>query len=224
VKLHRYMTVSTLAAAGLLTAACGASPAANPDTAAKIVPAMQAAVKSATSVHISGSVKDGSQQDTIDMSFAGNDASGTVSQGGQAYTILLVADKAYVKVDQGFLKAANLPASDCTSMCGKYVAVPGSQISQLTGSLSLARITNQFVSSLPSSVRNDTADVFQKSTFDGQKALKFAQGRYTIDVADTGTPYLLYISDSSNGNNLTFSQWNSVPPLTPPPASEVITI
>ncbi len=222
-KLHRYVIVSPLAVAGLLTAACGGSPAANPYSAAKIVPAMQAAVKSATSVQISGSVKEGSQQDTIDMVFRGNDASGTVGQGGQAYTILLVAGKAYVKVDPGFLKAANLPASDCSSMCGKYVEVPQSQISQLTGSLNLASITNQFVSSLPSSVRNDTADVFQKSTFDGQPALKFAQGVYTIYVAGSGAPYLLYISDSSTGNHLTFSQWNSVPPLTPPPASDVIT-
>lgn len=220
-KLHRYMIVPLLAAAGLLTVACGGSPA-NPDSAAKVVPAMQSAVKSATSVHISGSVKQGSQQDTLDMVFQGNDASGTVSQGSQAYTILLVAGKAYVKVDQGFLKAANLPASDCNSMCGKYVEVPQSQMSQLTGSLSLASITHQFVSSLPSSVRNDTADVFQKSTFGGQPALKFAQGQYTIVVAGTGTPYLLYISDSSNGSHLTFSQWNSVPPLTPPPANEII--
>lgn len=222
-RVHRGTIVLISIASGLLVTACGVSPSTNPDTAAKIVPAMQAAVKSATSVQIAGSVKEGSQLDTLDMTFQGNDASGTVSQGGQSYTILLVADKAYVKVDQSFLNAANLPASDCSSMCGKYVAIPQSQMSQFAGDLNLASLTKQMMDSVPSSVRNDTADVFQKSTFDGQAALKFTQGPYTIDVAGTGTPYVLYISDSSNGQHLTFSQWNSVAPLTAPPASEIIT-
>ena len=227
------MIVAPLLAAGLLSAACGGSsapsgatsrsPTVNPYTAAKIVPAMQAAVKSATSVHIAGAIKDNGQQISLDMSFQGSNASGSVTQGGQSYTILVVDNKAYIKVNPDFLKAANLPSSDCSSMCGKYVSVPQSQMSQLAGSLSLSSITNQFVNSLPASVSHDTTDVFSPATLNGQPVLQLTQGPYTIDVASTGTPYLLYISDSSQGS-VTFSQWNSVPPLTPPPAAQIINL
>jgi len=233
VKLRRYIVVLSLVAAGLLAAACGGAsspaaptspkPTANPDTAAKIVPAMQAAVASASSVHIAGTVLDGSQHATIDMSFVGGDVSGTLSEGSQSYTLLVVSGKAYFKVDQAFLQSANPPASDCSSMCGKYVAVPGAQLSQLTGSLSMSSITQQFVKSLPSSVSHDTADLFVPATLNGQPVLQFTQSPYTIDVAATGAPYLLYAADASQGT-LTFSQWNSVPPLTPPPAGDVITL
>jgi hypothetical protein len=87
----------------------------------------------------------------------------------------------------------------------------------------MSSITQQFVKSLPSSVSHDTTDLFVPATLNGQPVLQFTQSPYTIDVAATGAPYLLYASDASQGT-LTFSQWNSVPPLTPPPSSDVVTI
>ncbi|MBO0832047.1 MAG: hypothetical protein J2P29_08775, partial [Actinobacteria bacterium] len=87
----------------------------------------------------------------------------------------------------------------------------------------LSSIGKQFVNALPSSVTQDSKDTFQPTTFNGQPALKFTQGRYTIDVASSGPPYVLYLADSATGS-LTFSQWNSVPTITPPPAADVISL
>jgi hypothetical protein len=219
-KLRRYVIVSPLAAAGLLTAACGGSTAANPDSAAKVVPAMEAAMRAATSVHMVGTVKDGSQQITMDVSFQGGGMSGTVGVGGQTIDLLVLSHQAYVKVDQAFLKIAGLPASDCSSMCGKYLAAPSSQLGQ-AGSLSMSGLMSQMLSKMPS-MRNDTSDVFASATLNGQAVLKGGGDGVTVDVATNGPPYPLLIADSGQGS-ITFSQWNAVPPLTPPPASDVIT-
>jgi hypothetical protein len=88
VKVHPCATVLALLAVGLLTTACGSSqsggssPKATPtlQTVAKVVPAMQAAVKGATSVNMVGAVQDGSKQLFIDINFQDGGGSGTVSE------------------------------------------------------------------------------------------------------------------------------------------------
>jgi hypothetical protein len=219
-RYRRNAIMLALTAAGVLTAACGGSPATNPDSAAKIVPAMEAAMRAATSVHMAGTVKDGSQQITLDVSFQGGGMSGTVGVAGQTIDLVVLSQQAYVKVDQGFLSIAGLPASDCSSMCGKYLAVPSSQLGQ-AGSLSLSGLMGKMLSKMPT-MKNDTTDLFVSATLNGQAVLKGGADGVTVDVAASGPPYPLLISGSGEGA-ITFSQWNSVPPLTPPPASEIIT-
>lgn len=229
VRVRPYATALPLLAVGLLAAGCGgsspsagASPKATPalQTVADVVPAMQAAVRKATSVHVAGTVLDGSKQVGLDLSLTTGGASGTVSEGGQTYTILLVATKAHVKVDQDFLKTAGLPAADCSSVCGKYVLVPASQITRLSGSLSMSSFTSGLVKSFGAAA-HDTAGRFVAAMLDGQPVLRATSGPYTIDVASKGTPYLVLFSNSKHGGVI-FSQWNAVPPLTPPPASQVV--
>jgi ribosomal protein S9 len=220
VKIRPYMLVSSLAAAGLLTAACGQSPAANPNTVAKIAPRMEAAMRAAQSVHMVGSVDENSQQITMDVSFQGGGMSGTVSAAGQTVNLVLLAGKAYVKVDQAFLKEAGLPASDCSSMCGRYLAVPSSQLGQ-AGSLTLSSLMSQMLSKIPS-VNNDTSEVFVRSTLNGQPVLKGSGDGVTLEVAGSGPPYPLLITQAGQGT-VAFSEWNAVPPITPPPASDIIT-
>ncbi|HEY7325938.1 MAG TPA: hypothetical protein VH520_14040 [Streptosporangiaceae bacterium] len=218
--LHRYLIASSLAAACLLTAACGQQAAANPNTVAKIGPRMEAAMRSAKSVHIVGTVTQGSQQTTLDVSFQGGAMSGIVGVNGQTVNLVVFSNHAYVKVDQSFLNIAGLPASDCSSMCGRYLAVPASQLGQ-AGSITLSGLMNQLLSKVPSP-KNDTSDVFVRSTLNGQPVLKGGADGVTVEVAGSGTPYPLLITKAGQAT-ITFSQWNAVPPITPPPADEVIT-
>lgn len=81
---------------------------------------------------------------------------------------------------------------------------------------------SHWVNTLPSSVSHDTVDRFTPATLDGQPVLKATKGRDTIEVAATGSPYPVLLAESGRGR-LTFSEWNAVPPLAPPPANEVIT-
>jgi hypothetical protein len=181
---------------------------------------MEAAMRAAKSVHMVGSVKENSQQITIDVSFQGGGMSGTVGVGGQTIDLLLLSKQAYVKVDQAFLKEAGLPASDCNSMCGRYLAVPSSQLGQ-AGSLSLSSLMSQMLSKIPSA-KNDTSDVFVRGTLNGQPVLKGSGDGVTLEVAGSGPPYPLLITQAGQGT-VVFSEWNSVPPITPPPPSDIIT-
>jgi len=184
---------------------------------------MQAAVKTATSVHIVGTAKDGSKTLTLDVSFQGGNTSGTFSEGGKAATILLIGNKSYIKIDDAFLKLAGVPlrAVVCARLCGKYVLVPASQAAGLGGSFDMAGLDSQFVNALPASFSNDTTEHFTPATLNGQAVLKATQGQDVIEVAASGTPYPVFISEAGQGS-LTFSEWNAVPPITPPPASKII--
>lgn len=216
-----------LVSAGLLATACGSpssSASAGSKTAAQVIPAMKAAAESAQSVQMTGSGKDGSQKLTFDMSFVGSsDLSGTFTENGATLTIEVVSGTTYLKINQDFLNLAKLPASVCATVCGKFVELPASESSQITGAVSLSALTKKAFNSIPASISKDTTDIFTPTTYHGQQVLTAHGDGNTIDVARTGTPYPIFIS-TSQGDTIVFSDWNSVPPLTPPPASEIISL
>ncbi len=229
--IRRGTLVPTLLAAGLLAAGCGSAaapgasaPASTPsaESLAEILPAMQAAVDSAQSVHVAGTSVQGSQTDTVDMSLAApSDASGSITYAGDTLTLLLVNGNAYVQITTSFLQFAKISPPDCGTLCGKYVEVPSSDTSQFASDLSIQTIFKQAFGSMPSSARHSTADIFVPTTFHGQPALKASIAGYSLVVARGGKPYLLEASDTK-GNDLVFSEWNAVPPITAPPPNDVV--
>lgn len=222
----RGVVAAALLSAGVFISACSGSAATGgsgtpgTDTAEHIVPAVEAAIKAATSVHVAGTVLEGSQKLMIDASFAGSDVSGTFSEGSGSYTILETSGGTYIELSKAFLKAARLPAADCSALCGKYVNVPAADVARYTASLTMSRLVSEWIESM-APVAGDTAAVFKPATLGGRPVLQLRQGTLTIDVASTGAPYPLFLSDSAHGS-LTFSEWNSVPRPAAPPASDVI--
>lgn len=194
------------------------------ETVKQIVPAMDAAVASAQSVHMAGSTQSGSQTITFNVGFYGQtDVSGLFAQNGASFSILVVSGQTYVKLNASFLKLVKAPASACSLVCGKYVQLPSSEASQITGSLSLSGLSKQAFGSLPASVTDDTSDMFVPATFDGQAVLEFHGGGYTIDVARDSPHYPLRVADSTR-DSIVFSDWNSVTAPTAPPASSVVNL
>lgn len=233
-KLYRAAALpAALAAAGLI-AACGgsspsssssSSPAAAPSptatSAAQILPQMKAAVSSAQSVHMSGSGTSGGQRVTFDVSFFGKSGvDGSVSEQGKTFIILSVGGKTYIKINSDFLKAAGAPASVCARVCGKYIEVPASQARQITGSFTLGSLASQVFAKLPAKLDSSSV-MFTPATYEGQQVLQVTAAGNTISVAATGKPYPLLLKTRS-GDNIRFTQWNSVTAPSAPPASEVI--
>jgi hypothetical protein len=231
VKLSRSTLVPVLLAAGLLTAACGGAassgaPAASPseESMSQILPAMQAAVDSAQSVHVAGTSTEGSQSYSVDLSLAApGSAAGSVSYEGKTLTLVVADSTVYVEVNSSFLQFVNISPPDCGTLCGKYVAVPASDTSNFTGSLSMATLFKGAFSSIPSAARDDTADIFVPITYNGQQALKASFAGVTVVVAQGAKPYPLQVSDVKYGD-LVFSEWNSVPSITAPPPSDVVSL
>jgi hypothetical protein len=231
VKLRRATLVPVLLAAGLLVAACGGAassgtPSATPtaESMAQLLPAMQAAADSAQSVHVAGAVPVGSQTDAIDMSLAAPlSVSGSITQAGNTLTVSVVDGTYYVLITTSFLKFAHISPPDCGTVCGKYVEVPASETSQLDADFTIKRLFQDAFGAIPSSARHSTADVFLPTTYQGRAVLKASIAGDTMVVARGGTPYLLAVS-ASNGDHVVFSEWNSVPPIKPPPASDVVSL
>ncbi len=190
----------------------------------QILPAMQSAVDSAQSVHVAGTSTEGSQSYTVDMSLsAPGNASGSVTYQGKTLTLVAASGNVYVEINTSFLQFADITPPDCGTLCGKYVEVPASDTSQFTGSLSMATLFKGAFSSIPPDARDSTAAIFVPTMYNGQPALKASFAGVTLVVAQGAKAYPLQVSDAKYGN-LVYSEWNSVPPITPPPASDVVSL
>jgi hypothetical protein len=223
-KLGSSAIASALVSAGLLVTACGTSSPPGTKTAAQVIPAMEAAMEAASSVHISGAVTENSQTVSIDAGINGSGFSGNVAEGGLSYTLIAADGNVYVKVTQALLKSGGLPAADCSIVCGKYLQVPAANVAKFTTFISMSRLMSRFVKSIPSAA-GDTSDLFKPATFENQPVLQLRQSFETADVARTGPAYPLFLSYSAGGKrgSLTFSEWNSVPPVTPPAPGQLVT-
>jgi hypothetical protein len=217
------LRVSRLAvalAAGLAAAACSS---ASSQSEAKLMPEVQTVASGATSVHMTGSVHQGKQTATFDVSFSGTSVAGTLGLNGNSIGVLVFGGVTYVKVNAAFLAAEDAPASVCAKICGKYVELPTGTASRITGFLSRQALTTSALSNKNLSATGVSTCVFSSVTRNGQSVLECRQGAYTLDVSAHGKPYVVYFG-GPHGEYITFSEWNGVTPPTPPPASQVVSI
>lgn len=219
-RVSRWRVAAVAAVAGLALAACSS---ADTQSAAKLMPAVQAAASGATSVHMTGSVPQGKETATFDVDFSGTSVAGTLGINGNIFQLLVLNGATYVKVDAAFLAAENAPASVCAKVCGKYVELPASAASQITGFLSMQALAKDVFNNQNLSAATNSSCVFSPTTRDGQSVLECRQGSYALDVAAHGKPYIVYFS-GPHGEYMAYSDWNAVPPPVAPPASEVISI
>jgi hypothetical protein len=224
VKMTRVLAGSALIlGAALPLAACGGSSgsggSASGPTLGQEFPKIKAAAQSAKSVRMSGHVVQNGQSISLSMAFAKpGSASGTVSQGGATYDLVVTPGKDYVKINKSFLQASHLPASVCAKACGKYYGVPAAQASSFAG-LTMTSLVGGIFSHAPNS--SESAIKLSKTTFGGQPAWTGSDGTYRVYIAQGAKPYLLSLT-GKNGESVTFSDWNAVT-VTRPPASQVIT-
>lgn len=184
------------------------------ETEAEVVPAVEAVVTSANSMHISGTA---SARVSIDMSFYGpTDLWGTISMAGKPYTVLVVGGKTYAKLTKFVVVTMEkLPISACAQLCGKYALITGSQLA----GFDLASVVDSAFHSLPAAAHDTKALV--SASYDGRPVFQFTQSGFVFDVAASGVPYPVRVT--GNGTDLTFSDWNSIPPPKAPPASQIVT-
>jgi hypothetical protein len=183
-----------------------------------------AALRSAQSVRMTGGMVQNGNSLHLDVGFIKSGSlSGTLSgpfAGAQAtFKLIIVGSKGYVFLDKQFFNALakthGIPASACATLCGKYVAVPASQF----GNFSLGGLTNSIFKGNNKAVPGSTV-----TTVNGQPAYRVGDGHGSyLYVAENGTHYPLEITKSGTGT-IFFSEWNSVPPITAPPASQVISL
>jgi hypothetical protein len=218
----RGAALAAVLAAGLAASGCS-SAAAGSQSAANLMPRVEAAARTATSVHMSGFFIQGTHKETIDMSFSGHSVAGTVGMNGANLVVLSLAGKTYIKLDAAFLKSVKAPVSACVTICGRYVELPASNASQVTGSLNLQQLEQQLFSSKHMSSVAPGDCVFAPVTVNGQSVLQCRHGANTIEVAAQGKPYPVYFT-GPHGQHVAFSDWNAVTMPAAPAASQVISL
>ena len=215
--------LAVLAAAGMVLAGCGSAgvtnaPGPGHPSVASLIRSMKAGFASARSVRVSGDLPIHGHSVAADiLMFRSGDMSGTMRAGSTTIKLLRVNGTTYEYVTNEFFNAIrasqHIPASACALMCGKYLKVP----TRVFSFLSLPRLaaSTQREVPVPSAVPH-----IRSVTYRGRAAYEIIDNGLQIYLAASGTHYLLGLIDHKLGT-LNFSDWNTVPPVSPPPTSKI---
>ncbi len=215
------LSISALPSYLALSCQPGMASASRPDAAA-LLQKMNAALASARSVHISGTVLQGGKTVGVDLSVTrAGAASGEVSEGGALVTIRVAHGLVYLKLNAAFLKLSHLPASACVQVCGNYVELPAGQAQTERKGLNMKSLMSSLTGTVVPPV-----SYAGTGTVSGEPAWLLLDSRGDlVYVASHGTPYLLEIIGSqSSADVASLSQWNAVRIPVPPPASQIVSL
>lgn len=203
---------------------CQPGPAANapqPPQMTVLLKDIAAALRDASSVHVSGTATQQGQTIGLDLSMTRSGLSGQASLGGIDVTVLTTGGSTYIKVNAAILRSAHAPSTACKLFCGKYLKATAAE----------SGLTSLSMSSLMTSMsRSITSTPVAKITFggtvlfNGVPAWVLEQpGQGTAYVAATGQHYLLrLVGLQRGGGTMNFTQWNSARIPGPPPASQMV--
>ncbi|MEH0111093.1 hypothetical protein V6N00_15375 [Tersicoccus sp. MR15.9] len=214
--------------------ATSASASATPETptAAALYPKMKAAVKSATSAHVTATDTGGSKETyEVTGNQAGTNATLAITSPtkGKAQ-VRIIGAKGYLKGDATYWKAVGAPTATASKLVGKWVALPASRMSSL-GEVGIKNIADDTFKNDPTSAQLAKGTV-AAADLDGTKAWKITgfdgTSSSSLWVAAEGEPYPLRVAGTkaSTGTRSTedvrFDQWNSAPKAVAPAASEIV--
>ncbi len=208
------------AAAGLaaLVAGCGGGSSSNGVTsksASQILQASENSIKTAKSVHVTGSLVSGGQSITLDLDLvSGKGGKGSMSASGLGFQLVTLGNTVYVKGSDAFWRHFGGNAA-VQLFKGKWLKGPTT--GNLASFASLTNLTGLFDKILSS---HGTLTKGQTTTVDGQKVIAIndtsGQGG-TLYVATTGQPYPVQIKKTgSDGGHITFDHYNESVAITAP--------
>jgi len=179
-------------------------------------------LKAAASFHYHGSGKASGQTVSISMSVTHKGCTGSIGDGSNGGFAILVAGKAaWIQPNDKFWEYAGVPASQLSLVHGKWLEVTG------TGSNSLSAVFAPFCNAnkLLSLLAPQLTGLVKGKTIkiSGHRALQLRNrsAHESIYVSISSKPEILRIGDNGTIN---FSAYGARVTLTPPPASDVITL
>ena len=213
----------TAVAGALVLAGCGSSgggaSSSKPPSVSSLVQTTKADFRNVKSVRLTGHLREAGNPVTVDLKMLrSGDFSGSVSLSGANFSILRVGSTTYAHVSRSFFAflhtTRHVPSGTCALICGKWITLPAGTFPQL----SLSSLAGQFDKHVTAPKGTHTS----VTTFAGQAAYKVASKGKAAFFAKNGHHYLIGFHDQKQDIALTFSEWNSVPPISPPPASKVV--
>jgi hypothetical protein len=220
----RLLACGLTGSAAVAVSSCGSSAPSEP-SASSLAASAQSAARSASSVHVDGSVADNGTPVGLNLGInRTGDMSGTITQRGANLNVISTSGKVFVKVTPGLLNQYNAPSAVCKLVCGKWFQLPPQQASQLTSQLTMTNLTGQAGANPGSSQSKVTND--GTGTVNGEPTwvLKGPSGT-KVDVSQQGKHFPLQVrSGTGQQGTVRYSQWNAVPQPKAPPSSSVINL
>lgn len=153
----------------------------------------------------------------VDMSFAGDTASGTIEFSGMKLEVRRADDKSYFKADKSFFESSGAPAGELAQIAGKWVVIdPANQSFAEVGSFLSKK---EFLKDLLKPDGKVTKGKEKKVNGVDCVALKSTEGTLYLDKKD-GTPISIVTTKDGEGT-LDFS-YDKVDEAEAPPADEVV--
>lgn len=234
------------AALAVLTVACGPSHTPPPravmlDAQAVVDPlASQTSVwvlrhaatntEAAFAVHVTGSAEDSGHTLTFDLLIAGSDGcTGKVTESKLgSFQLIFDGSTVWAKPDDEFWRVATgvTDPAQLATVEGKYLTATagGSGLGEIASLCRLQAALKDFTAIPPNTPGETKGPV---TRIDGQRALKVTDALDSayVYVTDTAQPRLLQVIDSnSDGGELSFGYPGAPVAITPPPASEVVSV
>ena len=234
--LNRLAGVGALAAATALSVSACASSSSSTSALAglspdQIVQKSVADLKAASSVRLTGKVVSSGQNIALDLTDAAQGCQGSIGLSASATSsskavsgtadIIEADSTVYMKLSESFFTSAGLPASQFSSVSGKYIKLASdSDLASFAQLCDPSTLSTAFAKQDTGFVKAGTA------TINGRQALAFKQPKNasngTVYVSDSATPQIVRIAGPAGQGSIDFSDYNAHVTITAPPASEVI--
>ncbi|HTA96093.1 MAG TPA: hypothetical protein VK730_00445 [Solirubrobacteraceae bacterium] len=199
-------------------AGCGSSSSSNniaSKSATEILTESKAAADSASSVHVSGSIKTGATPVTIDLSLAaGKGARGEISENGASFKLILVGGTAYISGSPAFYRSLG-GAAAAQLLDGKWLKASATS-GEFASFNSLGNMRQLIDTTLAA---HGTLTKGATSTVNGQQVIAVTDTNKTgtLYVATSGKPYPVAITKGGSENGrIVFSDWNQPVTITAP--------
>jgi hypothetical protein len=183
---------------------------------------MSAALRTASSVHISGTIQQGSKTEGVNFGITrSGEFSGQITENGAVITVLSTHGHTYLKLNTAFVRIAHLPATVCSQFCGKYLEYPAARAHVLFAHLTMGSMTHSITSTQAREVK-----LLGAVTVAGQLAWLLQDSHEnSVYVAAHGKPYVLRAVGPPPGeDSANLTQWNAVRIPGRPSASQVVSL
>jgi hypothetical protein len=199
-------------------AGCGGSGSKSSGTASKspaeIVAAAKAAADEAASVHIAGTVSEGSPLSLDIQLLSGTGGRGRITQNGVSFELIALGRTVYIKGTPAFYRRIG-GAAAAQLLQGKWLKAPATagEFSSISSLTDLRKLIDTTLATHGSLAKGAT------TTIGGQQAIavKDLTKGGVLYVASTGKPYPLEIAKAGpSGGRIIFDRWNQAVTISPP--------
>jgi hypothetical protein len=193
--------------------------------------AFDAAVKGATAMHVTGTQAQQGQSISLDLGLNKDDSTeGTITLGTAKLPVKAVGGVVYAQMTPSFIQfiaaQQHVSAAPLAALANKWITSQSASGKSLTDGFSEFMNYSTIATNFAGSAAGDPAIAAGTTTLNGQTVAYYTTKQGSkLYFAATGPAYLLREDDSGSGGTGSITiTWNQPAKVTPPPASDIVTL